>query len=152
MQNFGLPGKNKTMSKVISILLVEDDQLDAMDIKRSLDKMNIFYKMIVAKNGEEAIAILNGQREQVFDALPDIILIDINMPRMNGIEFLQVVRETPEWKGIKCFMITTSDEKVDKEAARKLGVSGYIVKPFKINNTSSIDSFNLMIDLMNMKD
>ncbi|HEU0111354.1 MAG TPA: response regulator [Flavisolibacter sp.] len=140
------------MSKVISILLVEDDQLDAMDIKRSLDKMNIFYKMIVAKNGEEAIAILNGQREQVFDALPDIILIDINMPRMNGIEFLQVVRETPEWKGIKCFMITTSDEKVDKEAARKLGVSGYIVKPFKINNTSSIDSFNLMIDLMNMKD
>ena len=48
-------------------------------------------------------------------------------------------------------MITTSDEKVDKETARKLGVSGFIVKPFKINNTSSLDSFNLMIDLMNMK-
>jgi CheY-like chemotaxis protein len=83
--------------------------------------------------------------------LPDIILIDINMPRMNGLEFLQVIRDTPEWKKIKCFMITTSDEKVDKEAAKKLGVSGYILKPFKINNTSSLDSFNLVIDLMNMK-
>jgi len=48
-------------------------------------------------------------------------------------------------------MITTSDEKVDKEAAKKLGISGYILKPFKINNTSSLDSFNLVIDLMNMK-
>jgi len=139
------------MSKVIAILLVEDDQLDAMDIKRSLDKLNVLYKMIVARNGEEAIAVLKGTHEQTFDALPDIVLIDINMPRMNGLELLHVIRETPEWKAIKCFMITTSDEKVDKETANKLGVSGYIVKPFKINNTSSLDSFNLMIDLMNMK-
>ena len=131
--------------------MVEDDQLDAMDIKRSLDKLNVFYKLVVAKNGEEALNILNGVHQTKLDSLPDIILIDINMPRMNGLEFLQVLRETPEWKGIKCFMITTSDEKVDREAAKKLGVSGYIVKPFKINNTSSIDSFNLMIDLMNMK-
>jgi CheY-like chemotaxis protein len=139
------------MSRISTILLVEDDQLDAMDIKRSLDKLNVFYKLVVAKNGEEAIDILNGVHQTKLDSLPDIILIDINMPRMNGLEFLQVLRETPEWKGIKCFMITTSDEKVDREAAKKLGISGYIVKPFKINNTSSIDSFNLMIDLMNMK-
>ena len=134
-----------------NILLVEDDQLDAMDIKRSLDKLNVLYKLVVAKNGEEAIDMLKGNHEVTLENLPDIILIDINMPRMNGLEFLQVIRETPEWKGIKCFMITTSDEKVDKEAARKLGISGYILKPFKINNTSSLDSFNLVIDLMNMK-
>lgn len=139
------------MSRISTILLVEDDQLDAMDIKRSLDKLNVYYKLVVAKNGEEALAILNGVHETKLDTLPDIILIDINMPRMNGLEFLHVLRETPEWKAIKCFMITTSDEKVDREAAKNLGVSGYIVKPFKINNTSSIDSFNLMIDLMNMK-
>ena len=139
------------MNKISTILLVEDDQLDAMDIKRSLDKLNVFYKLVVAKNGEEALEILKGGHETRLDDLPDIILIDINMPRMNGLEFLQILRETPEWKGIKCFMITTSDEKVDRETAKKLGVSGYIVKPFKINNTSSIDSFNLMIDLMNMK-
>ena len=139
------------MSKISTILLVEDDQLDAMDIKRSLDKLNVFYKLVVAKNGEEALDILKGVHQTKLDELPDIILIDINMPRMNGLEFLQILRETPEWKGIKCFVITTSDEKVDRETAKRLGVSGYIVKPFKINNTSSIDSFNLMIDLMNMK-
>ena len=139
------------MSRITTILLVEDDQLDAMDIKRSLDKLNVLYKLVVAKNGEEAIDMLKGHHEVVLDNVPDIILIDINMPRMNGLEFLQVIRDSPDWKGIKCFMITTSDEKVDKEAARKLGVSGYIQKPFKINNTSSLDSFNLVIDLMNMK-
>lgn len=139
------------MSKVSTILLVEDDRLDAMDIKRSLDKLNVFYKLVIAKDGEEAVSILNGTHQTTLDSLPDIILIDVNMPRMNGLEFLQVLRETPEWKGIKCFVITTSDEKVDRETAKRLGVSGYIVKPFKINNTSSLDSFNLMIDLMNMK-
>jgi CheY-like chemotaxis protein len=139
------------MSRITTILLVEDDQLDAMDIKRSLDKLNVLYKLVVAKNGEEAIDMMKGNHEVTLENLPDIILIDINMPRMNGLEFLQVIREKPEWKKIKCFMITTSDEKVDKEAAKKLGVSGYILKPFKINNTSSLDSFNLVIDLMNMK-
>jgi CheY-like chemotaxis protein len=139
------------MSRITTILLVEDDQLDAMDIKRSLYKLNVLYKLVVAKNGEEAIDMMKGNHEVTLENLPDIILIDINMPRMNGLEFLQVIRDTPEWKKIKCFMITTSDEKVDKEAAKKLGVSGYILKPFKINNTSSLDSFNLVIDLMNMK-
>nr|MBA2745497.1 response regulator [Flavisolibacter sp.] len=78
------------------------------------------------------------------------VLIDINMPRMNGIELLNTIRNTEEWKELKCFIITTSDEKVDKERANELGVSGYIIKPFKVNS-SSLDSFNLMIDLMNMK-
>jgi CheY-like chemotaxis protein len=138
------------MNKLIRILLVEDDQLDAIDIKRSLDKLNILYKMDVAKNGEEGINFLKEQGQTGSPTLPDLILIDINMPRMNGLEFLSIVRNTEEWKHIKCFIITTSDEKVDKQTANKLGVSGYIVKPFKVNQTSSIDSFNLMIDLINM--
>jgi CheY-like chemotaxis protein len=69
---------------------------------------------------------------------------------MNGLEFLQIVRNTPTWKGLKCFILTTSEEKIDRETASRLGVSGYIVKPFKLNNPSSMDSFNLMIDLMNL--
>ena len=136
------------MNKISTILLVEDDQLDAMDIKRSLNKLSVFYKLVVANNGEEALRIL---KETSSEEVPAMILIDINMPRMNGLEFLQAIRESPRWKGIKCFIITTSDEKVDKETARRLGVSGFIVKPFKLNNTSSLDSFNLMIDLMNLK-
>ena len=138
------------MNKIINILLVEDDQLDAMDIKRSLDKLNILYRMIVSRNGEEALQVLKNEHENSFEKLPDVILIDINMPRMNGLELLSVIRNTEEWKDLKCFMITTSDERVDKDKAGELGVSGYIVKPFKANS-SSLDSFNLMIDLMNMK-
>jgi CheY-like chemotaxis protein len=140
--------KTIRMNKIATILLVEDDQLDVMDIRRSLNKLGIIYKIIVAKNGEEAIDFLRCNS----DSLPDIILIDVNMPRMNGLELLGVIRNNVSWKDLKCFIITTSDEKADREAARSLGISGYIVKPFKINNVSSMDSFNLMIDLMNMKE
>lgn len=139
------------MNKVILILLVEDDQLDVIDIQRSLDKLNILYKLAVARNGEEAIQFLEGDRGEFNGDMPDIILLDINMPRMNGLELLKIIRNTPEWRSIKCFIITTSDEKLDKETANQLGVSGYIVKPFKVNNPASLDSFNLVIDLMNMK-
>ena len=134
--------------KVVDILMAEDDSLDTMDIQRTLDKMKIMYKLQVVKNGEEAIRSLQEREKE--GNLPDIVLIDINMPKMNGLEFLQVVRSTPAWKGLKCFIITTSEEKVDRETANRLGVSGYIVKPFKLNNPSSMDSFNLMIDLMNL--
>jgi CheY-like chemotaxis protein len=136
--------------KVINILLVEDDHLDIVDIKRSLDKMKIVYRLYIAKNGEDALALLNGKSDVDMEQLPNVVLIDLNMPRMNGLEFLTVIRNTPAWKGLKCFIITTSEERIDKEAAQRLGVSGYIVKPFKANNPASIDSFNLMIDLMNM--
>jgi CheY-like chemotaxis protein len=133
-----------------NIMLVEDDNLDVIDIKRSLDKMKVLYKLHVAKNGEEAIGILNGQGEHALETLPDIVLIDLNMPKMNGIEFLSEVRKNEKWKSLKCFIITTSDEPVDREAATSLGVSGYIIKPLKLNNPSK-DSLNLLIDLINLK-
>jgi len=135
--------------KLVDILLLEDDTLDIMDLERSLDKTKIFYKLHVCRNGEEALDLL-AERSYTGAPLPDIVLIDINMPKMNGLEFLAAVRAHEKWKALRCFIITTSEEKVDKEAAKALGVSGYIVKPFKINNPSSMDSFNLMIDLMNM--
>jgi CheY-like chemotaxis protein len=138
------------MNKVVNILLVEDDNLDVIDVKRTLDKMNILNNMRVAKNGEEALQILKD-KDGMLDAKPDIALIDINMPKMNGLEFLNAVRKTDSLKDLKCFIITTSDEKIDRVAAKELGVSGYIVKPLKLNNPSSMDAFNLMIDLMNIK-
>lgn len=144
------PGqKQKRMDKVINILLVEDDYLDTMDTQRTLKKMGILHKMDVAKNGEEAIAFLRQKENE--KVKPDIVLLDINMPKMNGIEFLHVIRNSKVWKDLKVFVITTSEEKIDKEASRKLGVSGYIVKPLKLNNPASMDSFNLMIDLLNIK-
>lgn len=135
---------------VINILLVEDDTLDVMDARRTLDRMDILYKMQVARNGEEGLALLreiqSGGGEK-----PDIILLDLNMPKMNGMEMLTQMRRMEEWKETKVFVITTSEEREDKDMARQLGVSGYIVKPMKFNNPSSIDSFNLMIDLLNIK-
>jgi CheY-like chemotaxis protein len=138
------------MEKVVNILLVEDDQLDIIDVKRTLDKMHILNNMMIAKNGEDALRILND-KERSTEASPDIALIDINMPKMNGLEFLSTIRKMEEWKDLKCFIITTSDEKVDRTAAKELGISGYIVKPLKLNNPSSMDAFNLMIDLMNFQ-
>ncbi len=135
------------MEKVINILLVEDDQLDVIDIRRSLDKMKIFYQLHTAKNGEEALELLKNDNA----IRPDVVLIDINMPKMNGIEFLTALRNDKKLSDLKCFIITTSDEKVDRESAAQLGVSGYIIKPLKLNNATSLDAFNLMIDLMNMK-
>jgi len=138
------------MNKVVNILLVEDDHLDIIDMKRTLDKMHILNNLVVAKNGEDAIQILNDKASSS-EAIPDIALIDINMPKMNGLEFVSAVRKMEAWKDLKCFIITTSDEKVDRTAAKELGISGYIVKPLKLNNPSSMDAFNLMIDLMNFQ-
>ena len=137
------------MDKVVNILLVEDDNIDIIDVKRTLDKMHILNNMIVARNGEDALRILSEKERS--DTKPDIALIDINMPKMNGLEFLGAIRKMDEWKDMKCFIITTSDEKVDRMAAKDMGISGYIVKPLKLNNPSSMDAFNLMIDLMNFK-
>lgn len=125
---------------------MEDDQVDAIDTKRTLDKMKIHYQLHVAKNGEEALTFL--EEDETFN--PDVALVDISMPKMNGFEFLTVLRNNEKWKRLKCFIITTSDEEVDKSTAKALGVSGYIVKPLKMNNSATLDAFNLMIDLMNL--
>jgi len=138
------------MNKVANILLIEDDILDAMDLQRTLDRMRILYKMKIAKNGEEGLALLDQADDPLSSEKPDLILLDMNMPRMNGIEFLQILRGRETWKNIKVFVLTTSDESEDEKIMRSLGISGYIIKPLKTSNTGSIDAFNLMIDLMNM--
>jgi CheY-like chemotaxis protein len=146
----GLNNLDMDNVKVINILLVEDDTLDVMDARRTLDRMDILYKMNVAKNGEEALRYLR-EISQSGGIKPDIVLLDLNMPKMNGIELLTNIRRMHDLKDTKVFIITTSEEREDKEITQELGVSGYIVKPLKFNNPSSIDSFNLMIDLLNIK-
>src|SRR5688572_17801857 len=111
--------------KVINILMVDDDNLDVIDMQRSLTKMSLLHKTSIARNGEEALELLSKMEKN--NSLPDVILLDINMPKMNGVEFLNVVRNNPTWKELKIFMITTSDELIDREETRRLGVSGYIV-------------------------
>ncbi|HYG37920.1 MAG TPA: response regulator [Cytophagales bacterium] len=136
-----------------NILLVEDDHLDIIHANRVLSQVKLIHNLHVAKNGEEALKMLGigaGSEEAIYP-LPEIILLDLNMPRMNGLEFLSIMRADERLKNIKVFVISTSGDEIDKELARELGVSGYIEKPFRLNSTTSKDSFNLHIDLINLK-
>jgi CheY-like chemotaxis protein len=139
------------MQRVINILLVEDDNLDQMEVQRTLERKNIVHKLKIAKNGEEALSVINEQSSDIFTGKPDIILVDLNMPKMNGFEFLARLKSEDAYKDIKVFILSTSDEREDKVAALNLGISGYITKPLKLESPPSIDAFNLMIDLMNMQ-
>jgi CheY-like chemotaxis protein len=133
--------------KTINILLVEDDQIDAMDIRRSFDKLSMNYALHHTKNGIEALQFLHDESKPT----PDIVLIDINMPRMNGLELLEQIRADESTKNLRCYIITTSDEKVDRAKGADLKITGYIIKPLKLNNPSNMDAFNLMIDFINLK-
>jgi len=134
---------------MVNILLIEDDNLDQLEVQRTLEKKSIFFNMKIAPNGEAGLALLKEANSS--NELPDIILLDLNMPKMNGMEFLAVVRKNVQFRNIKIFVLTTSDDVVDKMAVRPFGISGFITKPLKLESPSSLDAFNLMIDLMNMQ-
>ena len=116
--------------KSLNILLVEDDDLDVMNVRRAFKKNNIANPLYVAKDGVEALAMLRG--EQGAPAMPAerrIILLDLNMPRMNGIEFLRALRADPVLRPVPVIVLTTSDEERDKVGVYNLNVAGYILKP-----------------------
>ena len=113
------------IQKLVNILLVEDDEVDVMNVKRAFTKNNIKNELFVAGNGVEALEMLRSD----IVPLPRIIILDINMPKMNGIEFLKVLREDENLKNISVFVMTTSNEDSDKINAYNLNVAGYILKP-----------------------
>jgi len=107
------------------ILLVEDDTVDAMTVKRALKDIKVTNGLPHVANGEEALEYLRGQGNKK----PCIILLDLNMPKMSGIEFLKIVKEDEELKKIPVIVLTTSQDERDKIESFKLSVAGYIVKP-----------------------
>lgn len=107
------------------ILLVEDDRVDVMTVKRALKDIRVANRLKVAGNGEEALMMLKNSNNDK----PCIILLDLNMPRMNGIEFLKVLRQDQTMRRIPVVIITTSREEQDKVASFNLGVAGYMLKP-----------------------
>ena len=130
--------------KTSTILLVEDDYLDVESVKRALKKQKVNHVLHVAHNGVDALAMLTSETNRV---IPDIILLDINMPKMNGLEFLGIIKNYYNLKNIKIFIITTSAEEYDKFAAQSLDVTGYILKPLNFEKKSG-DSLKLMEELM----
>ena len=142
--------------QAVSILLVEDDYLDIMNVERELSKINLTRPLHVARNGREALNMLRGSEgADKITPVPSLILLDINMPKMNGLEFLAELRREPEFSHIPVFIMTTSNEETDRLAAQRLNVTGYIVKPLTFDNFekshSSLDSFSLFLDLIKLK-
>ncbi|KAA3438909.1 response regulator [Rufibacter hautae] len=111
--------------KEVNILLVEDDEVDIMNVQRAFKKNNITNPLHIAHNGLEALEML----KEGAIPMPPIIILDINMPKMNGIEFLQELRKDPALNRISVFVMTTSNEDSDKINAYNLNVAGYILKP-----------------------
>ncbi|MBI4852113.1 MAG: response regulator [Acidobacteria bacterium] len=124
------------MDKKTSILLVEDDEVDIMNVQRAFKKNSFQNPLYIANNGLEALALLKGNDRPAINPTPKIILLDINMPKMGGIEFLQELRNDPLLRSISVFVLTTSNEDCDKIAAYNLNVAGYILKPVSFENFS----------------
>ena len=123
------------------ILLVEDDYLDVISVKRALAKLNVEHTLYVAHNGVDALSMLMGSNESNSDKVqPDIILLDMNMPKMNGLEFLRIIIKYYSLNNIKVFVMTTSAEEYDKVESKRLGISGYILKPLDFENKKKDES------------
>ncbi len=107
------------------ILLVEDDKVDVMTVQRALKDLNVSNRLEVAGDGEQALEYLRGPENKK----PCVILLDLSMPRMNGIEFLKLAKQDKNLRKIPVVVMTSSREEQDKVDSFDLGVAGYIVKP-----------------------
>ena len=126
--------------KVINILLVEDDEVDVMNVRRAFKKYKITNPLYVAGNGIEALNMLrsqDGQQPQVPENRR-LILLDLNMPKMNGLEFLHAIRQDEILKRSPVIVLTTSDEDRDRIEAYNLNVAGYILKPVTFINFAEV--------------
>jgi CheY-like chemotaxis protein len=114
------------MGKVLKILLVEDNLIEIMKMKRTISLLNLKHLVHEAKNGEDALIFLEGRTN-----MPDIILLDLNMPKINGIEFLKILKKDENLKHIPTIILTTSSNQKDLLECYTTGMSGYILKPLK---------------------
>lgn len=112
----------------VTILLVDDDKVDRMAIRRSFRDLKIANPVVEAVNGIEALEYLRGDNGREKIPSPSLILLDLNMPRMGGIEFLEVLRSDPDLRRMVVFVMTTSAAEEDRMQAYDKHVAGYILK------------------------
>jgi CheY-like chemotaxis protein len=118
------------------ILLVEDDNVDVLTVKRALKDLNIPNQLVSTTNGEEALEFLQTNSK------PCLILLDLNMPKMNGLEFLQVIKSDDSLKKIPVVVLTTSSQPQDIVESFKFSVAGYIVK--SVDYAEFTDALNIL--------
>ncbi|WP_133644503.1 response regulator [Zeaxanthinibacter enoshimensis] len=110
----------------MNVLFIEDDTIETMKLQRTLKQANLNHQITEKKNGEEALIFLRSGAK-----LPDIILLDLNMPKMNGIEFLRILKEDEVLKYLPTIILTTSKNHSDLLECYKIGIAGYVIKPLK---------------------
>lgn len=110
----------------LNILLIEDDAIEVMKFNRVLKNLEVNHKVIEANNGEDALVLLKEKA-----TVPDIIVLDLNMPKINGIEFLAILKNDEKLKYIPAIILSTSDNHKDLLECYKIGIAGYIIKPLK---------------------
>lgn len=121
--------------RALTIMLVDDDEVDVMTVKRAFTKANITNKVYVATNGVEALEMLRSDQVPTSRRL---VLLDLNMPRMNGIEFLREVRKDPVLANLTVVVLTTSNEDRDRVEAFQLNVAGYLLKPVTFSDFAEV--------------
>ena len=120
------------MPRYLNILLIEDDAIEVMKFNRVVSTLELNHKVIEANNGEVALEIL-----KVKEVIPDIVILDLNMPKINGIEFLQILKNDNYLKYIPAVVLTTSNNHADVLECYKIGIAGYVLKPLKYEDYSS---------------
>jgi CheY-like chemotaxis protein len=125
------------------ILLVEDDNVDMMVVERLLNNLKIINSLVYFTNGQETLEYLRNEDNEK----PCVIFLDLNMPKMNGIEFLKVVKAEQKLRKIPIVMLTTSKEEQDVIESFKFGINGYVVKPLDYEKfKEALGVINLHLD------
>ena len=137
-----------TDDRVLHILLVEDDEVDVMNVKRAFEKNKILNPLYVAANGLEALHML---RDGIVPAARRLVLLDLNMPGMGGIEFLRELRADPRLRPTPVVVLTTSGDEKDRIDAYDFHVAGYLRKPVEFPNfmelTAALNKYWTLVDL-----
>ncbi|KAB1158589.1 MULTISPECIES: response regulator [Tenacibaculum] len=117
------------MAKILDVLLIEDNMIEIMKMNRTVSLLELKHNITEAKTAEEALVILETKKN-----LPDLILLDLNMPKINGIEFLSILKKDEDLRHIPTVILTTSDNQKDIHECYRIGVSGYMLKPLKYDD------------------
>ena len=126
---YATKSENIIMAKDLNVLLIEDNLIEIMKMKRTISLLELNHTITIANNGEEALEILEDKSKY-----PDLILLDLNMPKVSGIEFLTILKANDDIKHIPTVILTTSDNQKDLEECYRIGVSGYMLKPLKYDD------------------
>ncbi|HVT07804.1 MAG TPA: response regulator [Polyangia bacterium] len=134
--------------KQLNILVIDDDEVDVMNVQRAFKKGNITNPVFVAGDGIHGLETL---RDPAFPKSNRLVLLDLNMPRMNGIEFLRELRADPQLKSTTVVVLTTSNDTRDKVEAYNLNVAGYLTKPVTFANfvdlMAALNKYWMLVEL-----